>query len=304
MDGPLVHALSCRLHEILHERRVDRIDVPADRWQANVLLKHCAGQTVRRVYSHGQWLLWDFSHSVSWVFYPLQRWRWSREVPAPDDEASIRAAADSRDGAAPPPLSSRPGRRRLLAISLTDGSRIVLSGRPLLLIVPTQHVWHHPHLARLGPDVFDDGFSPAQWVLRLRQASGKTIARALLDQRIAAGVGNPSKCEILFAARIHPATRVGAIPTPELRRMVEKAGVLLREASQAALRRSVSTARPWRVHDRAGEPCDVCAAPIMVDRCGGDGHWTWYCRACQAPRCAPLLFNEAAGQGEANTNHG
>ncbi len=37
MDGPLVHALSCRLHEILHERRVDRIDVPADRWQANVL---------------------------------------------------------------------------------------------------------------------------------------------------------------------------------------------------------------------------------------------------------------------------
>ena len=64
MEGPQVKALADRLGELTLGRKVDRIDVPADRWQANVLLKHCAGRHINAIRSLGQWLIWDFSHGI------------------------------------------------------------------------------------------------------------------------------------------------------------------------------------------------------------------------------------------------
>jgi len=282
MEGPLVKALAWKLNELLVSRQVERIDVPADRWQANVLLKHCASRNIVRIYSHGRWLIWDFSHGISWVCYPLRRWRWSVEGASTDRTGQISVGSL---------LSVGRGRRTLLQINMIDGPRIVLSGRPLLFVLLTESVWRHPELANLGPDVLDEKFTAVEWAMRMRCSRHKTLSQALLDQSIAAGIGNQNKCEILFAARLHPATRVAGVSRLELEKVTRTARHLLQAKWRKALNKKSQTAESGRVHDRAGEPCDLCSTPITVDRSGGDGCWTWYCPSCQMPPEEPMLFN-------------
>ncbi|HTV49394.1 MAG TPA: hypothetical protein VMG59_13230 [Phycisphaerae bacterium] len=281
MEGPLVKALAWRLSELLAGRQVERIDVPADRWQANVLLKHCASRNVVRIYSHGRWLIWDFSHGISWVCYPLRRWRWSVREPSDNGRGRIQVGS---------PLTVGEGKRRLLQINMTDGPCVVLSGRPLLFVLLTESVWKRPELANLGPDVLDEKFTPVEWAMRLRASRHKTLSQALLDQAIAAGIGNQNKCEILFAARLHPSTRIAAVSRLELEKTIRAARDLLQAKWRKALDKKAHAAEAGRVHDRAGEPCDICSTPIAVDRSGGDGCWTWYCPSCQKPPDEPKLF--------------
>ena len=301
MDGPQIKALAHRLNQLLFNQLVARIDVPADRWQANVLLKHCAGQHVRRVYSHGRWLLWNFSHGISWACYPLRRWRWSIEFPE-SEPSSGPSLLNSVGILSPPvlpvvvppavsPLLLTPGRRRLLQMTLTDGRRISLSGRPLFLILLTDGLWRHPDLIALGPDILSDQFSKTQWVHRLRHERGRTISQALLEQTVAAGIGNQSKCEILFAVGVHPATHMTALSREELDHLADVAVDLLMALFRLTLSPIAASPVPRRVFDRAGEPCDACSTPIAVDRSGGDNHWSWYCPNCQPHREEPMLFS-------------
>ncbi len=293
MDGPGVKALAYRLEHLLAGRPVERLDVRADRWQANVLLKHCAGQTVQRVYAHGRWLLWDFSHGLSWICHPLRGWRWAVEMTSSVPILNQAASGDS--GSVLRPLVLRPGRRPLLRFTLAAGMRVVLSGRPLLVILPTAQVWQHPYLAGLGPDVLDAGFSPQTWAAGLHYPPRYTVAQVLLDEQLIAGIGNPTKCEILLAMRLHPATPAAMLSRAQWERIVAAARERLVAACHAALQSGAAEAAPYRVYDRAGEPCDRCGAAIRADRSGADGRWSWYCPACQARRMERTLFSPESG---------
>ncbi len=312
MDGPQIKALAHRLNQLLFNQLVVRIDVPADRWQANVLLKHCAGQHIRRVYSHGRWLLWNFSHGISWACYPLRRWRWSIEFletnfgSGPSLLRSVGMAGTPPGSPSavivPPsvsPLLLAPGRRPLLRMTLTDGRRICLSGRPLFLILLTEGLPRHPELSSMGPDILADQFSKTQWVYRLRHEGGKTISQVLLEQNVAAGIGNQTKCEILFAARVHPSTHITTLSREELDHLANVAVDLMMAQFRAALSPIAAPPVPRRVFDRAGESCDVCATPIAVDRSGCDNHWSWYCPNCQPAREEPMLFTSDHTQSPA-----
>lgn len=278
MEGPQVRALADRIHALVAGRAVDRIDVPADRWQANVLLKHCAGRQVIRVQSRGQWLIWDFSHGISWVFFPLRQWRWSLEDP-------LASASPAHA-----PLAARSGKRPLLRLALSGGRVLTLSGRPIFLLLMTDAVLRHPALKDLGPDILDLTFTIPEWVRRIRAARPQTISRTLINPAIACGIGNELKCETLFTARLHPACPVSTLPAAAL----EKCLTVARQLSEAAYSRAMGNPLPLhdhpRVHDRAGEPCDLCGTPIEADHSGADGHWSWFCPTCQAPQLQPNLF--------------
>jgi endonuclease-8 len=58
-------------------------------------------------------------------------------------------------------------------------------------------------VARLGPDPLDPAADPMRGFERLTRRR-TPIGDALLDQRVAAGVGNIYRCEALFLAGIHP----------------------------------------------------------------------------------------------------
>ena len=70
--------------------------------------------------------------------------------------------------------------------------------------------------AHLGPDLVRQGADIDEALARLARysAAEREIGDALLDQRIANGVGNVYKCEVLFACGLDPFTPVGDVPRP------------------------------------------------------------------------------------------
>jgi formamidopyrimidine-DNA glycosylase len=285
MEGPQVDALSFRLAALAGRQWVDRIDVPAHRWQANVLLKHCAGKRINQIYSHGRWLFWNFSHGVSWAIYPLKRSSFSAQWV---DDHQPAAAAWSGQIA---PLTADAGRRPLMRITLENGGCLTLSGRPLLLVLPTENLYRHASLANLGPKLTDEFLTDVVWEKRLRQVAGeKTISQAIMDESVVAGIGNAIKCEMLFAGGIHPAARTGSITGTQMVAMLAAARRWGEALCRAALDGHATRNLPWRVYDRAGEPCDQCAVPILAERCGRDGLWSWFCTQCQSLPRQPTLF--------------
>jgi len=72
-------------------------------------------------------------------------------------------------------------------------------------------------------DVLSDAWNPRLALKRLRAQPHTLVCDALLDQTIFAGVGNIIKNEVLFRIRLHPLSRVGALPAVKLRELVREA---------------------------------------------------------------------------------
>ena len=125
-------------------------------------------------------------------------------------------------------------------------------------------------------------------------STGSTRTRvgvALLDQRVAAGIGNVYKSEAAFACRdgpVHAARR--RLDREQRAHLWRTAGELLRRNLGRRPRRT--TPHGLAVYDRAGRPCRVCGTPIAVRRQGEDARSTWWCPACQPP--TPAVHDGAA----------
>jgi endonuclease-8 len=72
-------------------------------------------------------------------------------------------------------------------------------------------------------DVLSDAWNPRLALKRLRAQPDTLVCDSLLDQAIFAGVGNIIKNEVLFRIRVHPLSRVGALPAAKLRELVREA---------------------------------------------------------------------------------
>jgi endonuclease-8 len=149
----------------------------------------------------------------------------------------------------------------------------------------------HPLLARLGPDLLADPPCIDEVVNRARLAAHaeREIGDVLLDQRVASGIGNVYKSEVLFAARVHPRTKMRQLSEAQLTCIYEMAvrlmrlNLLTRRRTTVPLRRrgQPSSPRVW-VYRRAGEPCLECGAPIERFLQGDMARSTYFCPHCQA----------------------
>jgi endonuclease-8 len=143
-------------------------------------------------------------------------------------------------------------------------------------------------LAGLGPDlcrpesladaVLDDVLERA-----VRLASpDSTLGEALLDQRIAAGIGNVYKSEACFAAGVAPGTPLADVGV-EVRRRV---WTLAARQMQANLGQSERRTHPLglAVYGRRGQPCHRCGTPIQMARQGEQARSSYWCASCQGSR--------------------
>jgi formamidopyrimidine-DNA glycosylase len=142
--------------------------------------------------------------------------------------------------------------------------------------------------ARIGSEPLERAFTAKALAERLakRRAPLKAV---VLDQRVAAGVGNIYADEALWRARLHPLREARTL-TPEETKALREG---IRKALSVAIERRGSTLRDYRtpdgepggmqdrfnVYGRDGEPCPRCGSPIEKTRVGGRG--TWYCPQCQ-----------------------
>lgn len=137
-------------------------------------------------------------------------------------------------------------------------------------------------LAGLGPDL--TGEAPDLDVVLARvpviAEPGIEVADALLDQRIAAGIGNVYKSEVLFLHGIDPFTPVGAIDEARLRDVYETAHRLLRANLHTS--RRVTYRGGTGVYGRKDQPCLRCGTVIRMRRQGPMARSTYWCPSCQS----------------------
>jgi formamidopyrimidine-DNA glycosylase len=130
-------------------------------------------------------------------------------------------------------------------------------------------------LAHLGPDALGLGPERLGEILR---AESRRLHPLLRDQRALAGIGRAWSNEILHTARLSPFALSSQLDEEEVWRLAEAIdeelarGLELRE-------RGASNAKTYRVHDRLGEPCHVCATPLA--RVDYEEHTIYYCPRCQ-----------------------
>jgi len=154
----------------------------------------------------------------------------------------------------------------------------------------------HPRLARLGPDLLADPPLIDEMVKRARLLghAEREIGDVLLDQRVASGIGNVYKSEVLFEVRVHPRAKVRELSDAQLTLIFETAtrlmrlNLLTRRRTSVPLRRreQPSSERLW-VYMRAGKPCLDCGTPIERFLQGDMARSTYFCPHCQplGPTC-------------------
>src|SRR5438094_10363444 len=82
----------------------------------------------------------------------------------------------------------------------------------------------------LGPDALDVGLSEFKDILAKHHGAVKSI---LMNQKLIAGIGNIYADEILFRARIHPATQVSALKTNTVAKIFRATHDILKKAIEA-----------------------------------------------------------------------
>lgn len=159
-------------------------------------------------------------------------------------------------------------------------------------LLRTRTLRTHARLSRLGPDLLYDPppIEDCIYRARLPAHAGREIGDVLLDQRVASGIGNVYKSEVLFEQRVHPRTRIRDLEDDALRSIFKEAARLMRlnlltrgrTAAPIRRRKLPAATRLW-VYGRAGKPCFDCGAPIERFLQGDTGRSTFFCGRCQPP---------------------
>jgi len=305
-EGDTVHKLAAALSDALLDRRLRGLWLRDRGWLAPL-----EGLAVVDVAARGKHLLMALGDSgmrrPAWVLHVHlgMRGRWHRmgggaprgEMRADGSTEGAAAAADSSaaaaarriPGAIPDAIPGAP------SVCLeTEGVRYACSRAAVAEVLRAVDLALHPALARLGPDLLDPPIPFAGIVARARAREPRSVAELLLDQRVACGIGNVYKSEVLFLEGIHPATSPARLSDAQLAALYRRAADLLARNLGGWPRTTVRRVAPgglprpgeprlW-VYGRAGAPCLRCGAPVRARRLGDGARSTYWCGRCQPER--------------------
>lgn len=134
----------------------------------------------------------------------------------------------------------------------------------------------------LGPDLSDDDADIDVVLERMAhrcEDGGVQVADALLDQRIACGVGNVFKSEVCNACGVDPFAAVAELGPDRRRDLMETAHRFLVANRAPGPRRTVPGG--LAVYDRVSRGCRRCGGPVRCAPQGPDRRVTYWCTRCQ-----------------------
>lgn len=260
-EGDTVHRIATVLGRAVTGRTLDRLEL-----KGMGEVRELAGATIEAVEPLGKHMLVRLSGGWSLRVHLGMKGKWRRQHVRQKRPAGVTAILDVGDTAY---VCYRAYRAEL---------------------VKTAHLRRHPKLARLGPDLLADPPDLDGAVRRARHPvhAGREIGDLLMDQRVASGIGNVYKSEVLFEGRVHPRTPVGALDPATLRELFGTAATLMRRnlgrrrRTHVPLQRRPTAAsdRLW-VYGREGEPCLECGTPVRRFLQGDMARSTYCCPHCQ-----------------------
>jgi formamidopyrimidine-DNA glycosylase len=128
----------------------------------------------------------------------------------------------------------------------------------------------------LGSDALDIDLSQFKDILAEHRGTVKSI---LMNQKLIAGIGNIYADEILFRARMHPATEISSLGDKALARLFRVTRYILEKA--IAARADVDLMpKSWLLRQRGkGGKCPRCGRELKSSKIGG--RTAWFCPHCQ-----------------------
>lgn len=190
-------------------------------------------------------------------------------------------------------IGELPDRSTRVQIEFTDGSRLFFNDQRKfgwVKLLPTDEVKNLPFMQKVGPEPLDPNTRAEDFIQRIRRRQNSMIKPALLDQAVIAGVGNIYADEALWAARIHPQTRVKNVSDQQLNTLFNE----LRQILQLSIDQGGSTDKNYvdaegrkgnyltfaHVFRREGQACHRHSDQEIIKlKVGGRG--THICPVCQ-----------------------
>lgn len=186
-----------------------------------------------------------------------------------------------------------PDRSTRVTIEFTDGSRLFFNDQRKfgwVRLVPTIAVPEIDFMKRVGPEPLEDSFTATEFIPRIRRRNNTTIKAAILDQAVLAGVGNIYADEALWAARIHPATRVRDVGDNQLDTLL----TAIKDVMTLSIEHGGSTDKNYvdaegnrgsylqfaNVFRREGQPCPR-HPDVLIEKTRVAGRGTHICPVCQ-----------------------
>ena len=260
-EGDTIHKIANLLAPRLTKRAVRRLRM------ANVAAaQRCTGRRIRSVLAHGKYLIIEFDNdtvlrSHLGMYGAWHRYREDENWRKPASQASL--------------------------VLETDDDVFVCFNAKEVELVNLPSVRERILDMRLGPDLVVPGVDLAHAVRRAREfLDGDTqLADVLLDQRIACGIGNVYKSEVLFIEQRLPQTLLEQVTDDELTTYYRTAANLLRRnlgSGQRVTRFEGDNASRLWVYGRCGLPCLRCEDRITSMRLGKHHRGTYWCASCQS----------------------
>lgn len=186
-----------------------------------------------------------------------------------------------------------PDKSTHVTLLFTDGSQLFFNDQRKfgwMRLMPTVEVEQLDFFQKVGPEPLAADFTAEQFAGRLKRRAKSGIKAVLLDQTVVAGIGNIYADESLWAAKIHPETKVQDVPLAKIKTLYTE----LRRILQLAIEKGGSTDRNYvnaegkrgsylsfaSVFRREGQPCPRCGTTIIKVKVAGRG--THICPFCQS----------------------
>ncbi len=267
-EGDTIHKIAGRITPRLVGQALERVTTQG-------LVRGLAGRTVTSVAAHGKHLVVELDDGTYLRTHLGMYGRFRAFARAEGDAALARMS---------------PGRASL-AITTADGVYVWIGARTVE-ISPRRAPMHGAAIASLGPDLLAEDFDPRDAAARAAQKPARAIADVLLDQRIASGIGNVYKSEVLFLRGVDPRARVGTLDAARLEQiyatarelMVQNLDTVTRTTRDRLVGQRTAPSEDDRffVYGRSNQPCRRCRTPIETYQLGDPSRWTWSCPRCQA----------------------
>ena len=190
-------------------------------------------------------------------------------------------------------IGELPDRSTRVQIDFVDGSRLFFNDQRKfgwVKLLPTDEVENLPFMQKVGPEPLDPQTRAEDFIQRIRRRQNSMIKPAFLDQAVIAGVGNIYADEALWAARLHPQTRVKNVSDQQLNTLFNE----LRQILQLSIDQGGSTDKNYvdaegrkgnyltfaHVFRREGQACHRHPDQEVIKlKVGGRG--THVCPVCQ-----------------------